>query len=149
MQPSAGRPNGGGSPGAPGPGRPQRQGAPQHVFRGDIARFAPHELRAWRGGQWRQTSHGGRYGWWWVVDGGWYNYPSPVYPYPDYVTADYYEGEYAAPYDPSAPSYSPYGSYAPAAPGPSYYCDYPPGYYPYVQNCSYPWRAVPPQRPPY
>jgi hypothetical protein len=32
---------------------------------------------------------------------------------------------------------------APAAPASYYYCDNPGGYYPYVQNCSQPWRQVP------
>jgi hypothetical protein len=129
--------------------RPHRQAAPHHVFRGDIARFAPHETRVWRGGQWRQTWHGGRYGWWWVVDGGWYYYPSPIYPYPDYIAEAYSEDEYAAPFEPYTPNYPSYEPYEPYTANPSYYCDYPPGYYPYVQNCTYPWRAVPPQRPRY
>jgi hypothetical protein len=120
------------------------------VFRGDIARFAPHELRAWRGGQWRQTWHDGRYGWWWVVDGGSYCYPSPVYPYTDYVTEEYYEDADAAPYEAYSPypppSYSPYRPYPPYAPTASYYCDYPPGYYPDVPSCYSAWR---PARPPY
>src|ERR1700704_3329048 len=90
--PLTAKPNGSaapGSPAAPTTARPRRQAGPHRGFRGGIARFSPHELRAWRGGQWRQTWHGGRYGWWWVVDSGWYYYPSPVYPYPDYVAEDY------------------------------------------------------------
>ena len=163
-----------GSPVEPGARvRPHRSAVRRHVFRGDIAAFAPGELRAWRGGEWRHTAHAGRYGWWWVVDGGWYYYPAPVYPYPDYITDEYYEAdEYASPYPPEPPypspgSYPPaepyvpnepsYGSYAPAEPYPpttpyamtsSYYCDYPAGYYPYVRSCAYPWRTVP-ARPPY
>jgi hypothetical protein len=26
--------------------------------------------------------HDGRYGWWWDVDGAWYFYEEPIYPYP-------------------------------------------------------------------
>jgi hypothetical protein len=36
----------------------------------------------WRGGHWRHGNHDGRYGWWWVVGGIWYFYPTPIYPYP-------------------------------------------------------------------
>ena len=36
----------------------------------------------WHQGRWTRGVHDGRRGWWWVVDGMWYNYPAPVYPYP-------------------------------------------------------------------
>lgn len=154
-QPSTTKPNASAMTSSPTAARPHRSIVRRHMFRGDVAGFAPGELRAWRGGQWRHTIHAGRHGWWWVVDGGWYSYPAPIYPYPDYVAEEFYEedNEYAAPYErtepvtppygsyaptePYAPKYPSYGSYAPAAPNPyaaapSYYCDYPPGYYPYV-----------------
>jgi hypothetical protein len=73
----------------------------------------------------------------------------PIYPYPDYIAEAYSEDEYAAPFEPYTPNYPSYEPYEPYTANPSYYCDYPPGYYPYVQNCTYPWRAVPPQRPRY
>lgn len=57
----------------------------------------PHHHPGWAEGYWWRGDRDGRFGWWWVVDGGWYFYPAPVYPYP-------------------APSYS-YYSPAPAAAG--------------------------------
>jgi hypothetical protein len=111
---------------------PLNQPAAMHQgFRGDVSHLGAREFGAWHGGQWRHEHHNGRFGWWWVVGGAWYNYPEPLYPYPSYISGDYDEGQ-------SAPAYS------------WYYCDYPAGYYPYVQSCAYPWRTVPaqPQAPP-
>jgi hypothetical protein len=94
----------------------------------DIHHFADRDIGAWRGGRWFHGAHGGRGGWWWIVGGQWYFYPAPVYPYPD-------------PYLPPTVALAP----APA-PSPSwYYCDNPRGYYPYVAQCSTPWRPVAPQ----
>ncbi|MGE5270080.1 MAG: hypothetical protein ACM3JG_10470, partial [Thiohalocapsa sp.] len=86
--------------------------------------FSPHELGMWRGGQWRHSWHGGRYGWWWAVGPDWYFYDRPIYPYPDFVSAQVF----------------------PVAPYPGevwYYCPNPPGYYPYVPACYAPWQPVP------
>lgn len=107
-------------------------------FRGrDIRSFQPHELAHWRSGRWHHQSHGGRFGWWWVVDGGWYFYPQPVYPYPAFASSDA-DFEDVPPFGPEAemPDSSPPMAYW-------YYCDNPPGYYPYIPNCWTPWRAVP------
>jgi hypothetical protein len=49
-----------------------------HESRGDITRF--HEVVA---PHWVHGEHLRRTGWWWVVDGEWYFYPAPLYPYPD------------------------------------------------------------------
>jgi hypothetical protein len=90
-----------------------------HGFRG---------VDVWHHGYWNHGWHGGRFGWWWVWGGDWAFYPAPVYPYPAY------------PYIDAPPAY--------AGPAPAsywYYCDNPRGYYPYVAQCSAPWRAVPPQ----
>jgi len=96
-----------------------------HLFRGrDVSAFGPREMSAWRSGHWRREWHGGRFGWWWNVGPSWFFYPEPVYPYPPYVSEVIFELGY------------------PVA-GYWYYCDDPPGYYPYVQFCWYPWRAVP------
>jgi len=104
-------------------------------WRGDIGRFHEHDLGRWRGGHWHQGRHAGRIGWWWIVAGVWYFYPTPVYPYPDP-----YLPPLAAP--PPAP--------APAAPQTWYYCSNPAGYYPYVPQCSTEWQPVPatPSGPP-
>lgn len=89
--------------------------------------------------------HGG-YGWhggWGVSVGvypGWgyygpYGYGYPYYPYyadPPMTVIQQAPVVQAAP----APQ-------AQAAPTVYYYCDNPGGYYPYVQNCSQPWRTVP------
>ena len=53
---------------------------------GDIHHFHEHDYDHWRGGSWFNGLHGGRHGWWWIVDGAWYFYPAPVYPYPDPYT---------------------------------------------------------------
>jgi hypothetical protein len=98
----------------------------------DIHHFDERDRDHWRGGRWFHGPHEGREGWWWIVDGSWYFYPAPVYPYPD----PYVPPVVVAP----AP--------APAAPPPSsglwYYCPNPAGYYPYVQQCPVPWTPVRP-----
>ena len=46
---------------------------------------APHYRYAdnvWHRGRWVQGFHDGRRGWWWMVNGAWFYYPQPVYPYP-------------------------------------------------------------------
>ena len=100
-------------------------------WRGEIHRFNEHDLGRWRAGHWYRGPHEGRSGWWWIVGGIWYFYPTPIYPYPD-------------PYEPPivvAPS-------APPAPQYWYYCANPQGYYPYVPNCPGPWQRVPARPPP-
>ncbi len=91
----------------------------------DIHRFHERDIDVWRTGRWFEGRHGGRVGWWWVLGDAWYYYPQPVYPYPD-------------PYLPpvvAAPPPGPPGQFY-------YYCPRPRGYYPYVQACTAPWRAV-------
>jgi hypothetical protein len=48
----------------------------------DVRGFTPRELSVWRGGGWHNEWHYGRRGWWWEVDGVWYGYPEPIWPYP-------------------------------------------------------------------
>jgi hypothetical protein len=48
----------------------------------DVRGFTPRELSVWRGGRWHNEWHYGRRGWWWEVDGVWYGYPEPIWPYP-------------------------------------------------------------------
>jgi hypothetical protein len=94
----------------------------------DIHRFHERDIEVWHGGRWFQGRHDGRPGWWWIVGNAWYYYPQPVYPYPD---------PYLPPVALAPPPPAP-------APGPTYYyCPRPAGYYPYVQSCRVPWRAVP------
>ena len=107
---------------------------PHADFRGrQLRTFRPHELALWRSGRWRHQRHHGRYGWWWEVDGDWYFYPAPIYPYPTVVStdADIEEGP------------QPAAALGPPAPVFWYFCDNPQGYYPYIANCSTAWREVP------
>jgi hypothetical protein len=102
-------------------------------FHGDIARFHEHDWDLWRGGRWYHSTHGGRFGWWWVAGGLWYFYPAPVYPYPN-------------PYEPPVAVVVPQApAAAPPPPQPQnwYYCESSRGYYPYVPSCAEGWRAVP------
>jgi len=97
---------------------------------GDIHSFHDHDYDHWRGGNWFHGLHDGRNGWWWIVDGLWYFYPTPVYPYPD---------PYTPPVIAVAPApVSPYG----VAPTYVYYCNRPAGYYPYVAACAGHWHRV-------
>lgn len=107
---------------------------PHGGWHGDIHHFHEHDLEVWRGGRWLHGSHEGRFGWWWLVAGAWYFYPTPVYPYPD-------------PYQPPVPMVV---APEPAAPPHYYYyCGNPAGYYPYVPRCVVPWQRMvsPPPQP--
>lgn len=95
----------------------------------DFRHFTPSDLHAWRGGEWRHVWHDGHLAWWWYVDGLWFFYPAPIYPYPAYIGSTYY--------------YDYYGEYGTPAYY-WYYCEDPPGYYPYIQQCNGPWEPVPP-----
>jgi hypothetical protein len=98
----------------------------RHEWHGNIREFHQHDLDFWRGGRWFRGPHDGRHGWWWIVGGLWYFYPSPVYPYPD-------------PYQPPVVVVAPE---PPAPPHYVYYCNNPAGYYPYVPRCLIPWQRV-------
>lgn len=109
----------------------------------DIHRFHDHDFDYWRAGNWFHGFHHGRHGWWWIVDGRWYFYTAPIYPYPNpYVPPAIIVEQ------PIAPTVVPSGYY---------YCVNPQGYYPYVAECAQPWQkvlangaveAVPPLSPP-
>lgn len=102
------------------------------------------EVVIWHAGHWFHDWHDGRYGWWWIVDGGWYFYPEPVYPYPTYIPPAVVIQQ-----APPSPTGMPPAQFW-------YYCDNPQGYYPYVGSCNVQWRqvattpapAAPPQAPP-
>jgi hypothetical protein len=123
-----------------------------------------HDRAVWRGGNWHQDWHDGRYGWWWEVGGIWYFYDHPVYPYPLEVSGIVdVPALVVAPgigigigvvapapvvaVPPPPPPPQPMAPPMPVAaqPGTWYYCDNPPGYYPYVQACQTGWRPVPAQ----
>lgn len=122
---------------------PYRRGyehyGPTRGFYGrDFRYFGPEEIAVWRGGIWRHEWHDGRYGWWWLVDGYWYYYPAPIYPYPTYVP------EAVVVEAPPAPAVvTPPAPVVVSQPQQSwYYCPNPEGYYPNVRTCSVPWQEV-------
>lgn len=103
-----------------------------HGFYGrDFRGFSPQERHVWTGGRWMHGWHDNRYAWWWIVDGFWYFYPQPIYPYPTYVPPAIVVQQ-----APPAPTGLPPAQYW-------YYCANPAGYYPYVASCNVPWRQVP------
>ncbi len=72
-------------------------------------------------------------GWWWVVGGAWYFYPSPVYPYP-------------SPWEPPpAVLVNPPTATVPPAPPTQYWylCEASKTYYPYAATCPGGWKQVP------
>lgn len=52
---------------------------PHAADRGDAGRTA------WQNGEWVRTWRDGHLAWWWAVDGSWYRYAVPSYPYPSAV----------------------------------------------------------------
>ncbi|QTD94689.1 hypothetical protein [Burkholderia anthina] len=115
------------------PAQAQHAGhVPRQDFHGrDLRRFAPRERARWQGGRWIQDWHDGRYAWWWIVDGYWYFYPEPMYPFPTYVPPAIIM---------QRPPPTPEGLPPARA---WYYCSDPRGYYPYVASCNGVWTAVP------
>ena len=115
--------------------------------------FEPYELSMWSGGMWVQGWYGGQYGWWWVSGGRRYWYDRPMYPYPPYVSETWYPETVVIQQPPIIIQQPAPVVMAPplqtTAPPPTsqswYYCDSPAGYYPYVQTCTVPFRAVPAQ----
>jgi hypothetical protein len=132
-----GGPHGHGGPG----GHPGLHGGGFHGH--DFAHFSPGERALWVGGGWHHQWFNGRFGWWWAVGGLWYFYPTPIYPYPDYVADVYYDPSMA----PGAAPMAPVAPVAGAPPGYWYYCSASSTYYPYVQNCAVPWTPVAPTPP--
>ena len=99
-----------------------------HQWRGpEGPRWRGEDMARWHGGRWFHGEHLGRFGWWWIVNDGWYGYPVPVYPYPD-------------PYVPP--------SVAAPSTGYWYYCASANAYYPYVAQCPEGWTQVMPQSGP-
>ncbi len=99
-----------------------------HRFAGDFRHFGPDDRALWRSGGWRHDYHDGRLGWWWIVDGMWYWYDDPIYPYPGTVSVVTY-----AP--PPVEAYTPPPAVPVTAPPRfRYYCPEH-GYYPQVQTC--------------
>ena len=123
----------GGHWGGHGRGEAWRGPEVQHWRHGDIRFFNERDLGWWRGGHWFHGDHVGQQGWWWIVDGAWYFYPVPVYPYPD-------------PYIP--PAVVAQGPPSPSALQYWYYCGSQNAYYPYVSDCPEGWKPVIPEPTP-
>ena len=111
--------------------RQHREANARTGWHGEIDRFHEHDMNRWRGGRWHNGYHEGRNGWWWIVGGVWYFYPTRLKSYPD-------------PYQPPMV----------AAPPPTaqarywYYCANPAGYYPYVAQCVTGWQRIQATTPP-
>jgi hypothetical protein len=106
-----------------------RRGPPTHKWRGwhsdrDIRHFDRYDRAKWRQGKWWRGRHDGRDGWWWVVGNLFYPYASRYATTPDPYTPPVIVTSGR----PTASSW--------------YYCASPSGYYPYVDACRVPWRAV-------
>jgi hypothetical protein len=117
----------------------------------DFAHFTSHDLDLWHRGAWHHEFYDGRYGWWYDVDGIWYFYDQPVYPYPTYIPdvvyipdEDYYDSDDGYADAPPLPTQvAPQPQTYQAQPYSYYYCDSSQAYYPYVSSCASPWRQVP------
>lgn len=68
----------------------------------DVRHFHEREFAAWRAGRWHDEWRYGRRGWWWEVDGVWYPYVDPVFPYPLVVAPLVVEGSDVAAVPPGA-----------------------------------------------
>lgn len=126
----------------------------RHTVNRALFRFSSHDYRhfnrweqsRWRHGHWHHGYHHGRYGWWWYLNGGWFFYANPIYPYPLYLSDDAYYDDYY--YDGGGDNYNDdYDDYSgqPASDGYWYYCRDPRGYYPDVRTCRSDWQRVDPR----
>jgi hypothetical protein len=123
-----------------------------HFYGQDYAHFSPHEAELWHRGAWHHEFHDGRYGWWYAVDGIWYFYPAPIYPYPTFIPDIVYFPEDdeapppvyvdATPPEPVSPQPAP-PSFGPPPTYYYYFCQNTQAFYPYVGSCASPWQPVP------
>jgi len=125
-----------------------------HFYGHDYVHFTVHERDLWHRGAWHHEFHSGRYGWWYAVDGIWYFYAEPIYPYPTYIPDVVYLPEEedevpppvyadAAPPEPVPPEPAPPAQYGQQPIYYYYFCPDAQTYYPYVTSCASPWQPVP------
>ncbi len=108
--------------------------------------FSARELAAWRDGRWRNEWHYGRRGWWWEVDGVWYGYPEPEWPYPEEVAPlVVYDTPFIDGPDLSAAELGTDPAIPPLPPAPAgwFRCGSPNGAFPVVSACGDSWELVP------
>jgi hypothetical protein len=101
----------------------------------DVRYFNDHEWHEWRGGYWNHDYYDGRFGWWFDVDGVYYPYLAPIYPYPLEVAPLVYD---QVPADPPPVGIAP----LPALPHAAYHCANPSGYYPALPACDSGWMVM-------
>jgi hypothetical protein len=110
----------------------------------DYAHFSPREAELWHRGSWHREFHDGRLGWWYVVDGIWYFYPQPIYPYPTFIPDVVYIPDVdEAPADDVDQPPLPDGVYYYDGAYYYYYCPDSQAYYPYAPSCDVEWQLVP------
>ena len=109
----------------------------------------------WHEGRWVHDRHGGRLGWWWVVDGAWHFYAHPVSNSEQFIVVREAPA-YPAPVQtvivqaPPPPVQAVVAQPAPApAPEPVlYYCKATGTYYPETMTCPGGWSNVSAGKPP-
>jgi hypothetical protein len=109
----------------------------------DVRHFNEHEWGAWREGRWHHDFYNGRRGWWYDVDGVWYPYAAPVYPFPLVVAPLVVEEAVpivAAPMVMAAPVVA--VQPLPAMPHVAYHCASPSGFYPALPACDAGWVTI-------
>jgi hypothetical protein len=112
----------------------------------DVRSFSARELAAWRGGAWRNEWHYGRRGWWWEVDGVWYGYPEPIWPYPfEVAPLVVYDTPFIDGPDLTAEEIGSDPAIPPLPPAPVgwFRCASPGGAFPTVGTCGESWELVP------
>jgi len=101
----------------------------------DVRYFNEHEWGRWRGGYWNHDYYDGRFGWWFAVDGIYYPYAAPIYPYPLEVAPLVYND---VPSDPPPVGIAP----LPALPHAAYHCANPSGFFPALSACETGWTVL-------
>lgn len=73
-----------------------------------VSVFQYEHVSVWQSGRWHRGGYAGRDGWWWIVNGFWYYYPRPMYPYPLIVSEVVFDDVAPTSVVPSPPPSSPF-----------------------------------------